>query len=397
MLPTQGKEGTSQIEVVWHTGNDLEILAICFRLEVEQFLKELSVNFDYGKGYPVGLALVKEEEERVQFNDVEEEEEEPQTRFQSVSTAVRKHRTRLYTSHIPDSFTATHSFWEPCNNTRISEAFGTAQQRFRRERPLHFRTTLPDQSHRLSRGGNPGDDPDDSDESDDQDHCSPHNNGAPHQSQRGQGPNRSNPNSQNSRAPLRPQEGKFHFDLKLKMENIPKWDGDTDNIVTWMPQITDLAKDSPTIYKQLGQLVPKHLEGSALKWFWALPEAYRTEIQDNWGTLQGAMAAYYMNCHWLDKMKAKANHASYRDSGNQQETPSEYFIWKNFLLTQVSELTDSEIIMEVMDRAPANWTTILTTQAYADVVEFQAAIRYHEDSLLSLESSRPYFGYRHSD
>ena len=40
--------------------------------------------------------------------------------------------------------------------------------------------------------------------------------------------------------------------------------------------------------------------------------------------------------------------------------------------------------MEVMDTAPANWSTILTTQSYKDVVEFQAAICYHEDSLMRL-------------
>ena len=40
--------------------------------------------------------------------------------------------------------------------------------------------------------------------------------------------------------------------------------------------------------------------------------------------------------------------------------------------------------MEVMDTVLANWLTILTTQSYKDVVEFQAAICYHEDSLMHL-------------
>ena len=50
----------------------------------------------------------------------------------------------------------------------------------------------------------------------------------------------------------------------------------------------------------------------------------------------------------------------------------------------MNNLDDSEIIMEVMDTAPASWSTILTTQSYKHVVEFQSAIRYHEDSLLRL-------------
>ena len=97
-----------------------------------------------------------------------------------------------------------------------------------------------------------------------------------------------------------------------------------------------------------------------------------------------AVGSYFMNRKWLDRMKAKASKAYYREPGHYRETPSEYFIRKNELLTTVNNLDDSEIIMEVMDTAPANWSTILTTQSYKDVVEFQAAIRYHEDSLMRL-------------
>ena len=54
----------------------------------------------------------------------------------------------------------------------------------------------------------------------------------------------------------------------------------------------------------------------------------------------------------------------------------------------VYTLDASELIMEVMDGAPATWNTVLTTQLYRNVVEFQSAIRFHEDSLLRLSEVR---------
>ncbi|KZT32014.1 hypothetical protein SISSUDRAFT_959032, partial [Sistotremastrum suecicum HHB10207 ss-3] len=51
-------------------------------------------------------------------------------------------------------------------------------------------------------------------------------------------------------------------------------------------------------------------------------------------------------------------------------------------------LSDSEIIMEIMNGAPAHWTSILTPHLCRDVVTFQASIKYHEDSLMQMQKSR---------
>ncbi|KAJ3717032.1 hypothetical protein C8R42DRAFT_587674, partial [Lentinula raphanica] len=53
------------------------------------------------------------------------------------------------------------------------------------------------------------------------------------------------------------------FDVKLKPDTIPTWDGDMDNIINWETQINSLAKRSATIYTQLGYLVPGRLRGDA--------------------------------------------------------------------------------------------------------------------------------------
>jgi hypothetical protein len=229
-----------------------------------------------------------------------------------------------------------------------------------------------------------------------------------HQSQRhrnGGGPPDDDPDGGNGNGgnghgggtPRRPVEGgerrdgqrgtEPHFDFKLKFENVPKWDGDTNTIVRWLSKVNNLARMSNTVFTQLGTVVPRRFEGSAETWYWSLPSDYRSTIERNWDTLRSCISSYYMNRKWLDKQKARAIRAYYREPGHTRETPSDYYIRKAELLNTVYTMDDSEIILETMEGAPASWNTILTTQLYLDVIEFQAAIRFHEDTLMRLDSS----------
>jgi hypothetical protein len=83
--------------------------------------------------------------------------------------------------------------------------------------------------------------------------------------------------------------------LKLKYENVPKWDGNVDTIVRWMLKINDIARESEVVFQQLGRVVPKRLEGAAEVWYWSLPVNYRSEVEKNWDTLRQAFATYFLN------------------------------------------------------------------------------------------------------
>ncbi|KIJ28970.1 hypothetical protein M422DRAFT_269669 [Sphaerobolus stellatus SS14] len=69
-----------------------------------------------------------------------------------------------------------------------------------------------------------------------------------------------------------------HFDVKMKPENIPSWDGDPDKLARWILKMNKLAERSQQVFIQLGELVPTRLEKDAYLWFWALPWEYRDEI-----------------------------------------------------------------------------------------------------------------------
>ncbi|KAF8190713.1 hypothetical protein K438DRAFT_1543749, partial [Mycena galopus ATCC 62051] len=50
----------------------------------------------------------------------------------------------------------------------------------------------------------------------------------------------------------------------------------------------------------------------------------------------------------------------------------------------VYSFEDSSVMSEVMNGAPRSWCTVLDTQKYGSIVEFHAAIIFHEDTLMDL-------------
>jgi len=174
----------------------------------------------------------------------------------------------------------------------------------------------------------------------------------------------------------------LHFKDKLKLSDVPQWDGNLDTIILWLSKINNLAWYSKKIHDQLGSVVPRRLDIVVENWYWSLPLSYRNQIEVSWMTLKAAVSCYYMNWKWLDKQKGRAMCAYYWEPGHNRETPSKYYICKSKLLNTVYNLEDSELILEVMEGAPASWNTILTTQLYIDTIEFQEAVWFHEDNLI---------------
>lgn len=197
------------------------------------------------------------------------------------------------------------------------------------------------------------------------------------------GPNGPNPSGGSHSQPTEPQ-----FDLKLKPDAIPEWDGDPETLYHWILKMNALAERSRTVWKQLGQLTPPRLKGSAEKWYYSQSRNTRRRMETNWKTLRTGISNYFMNRSWMEKQKSKANRAMYRDAGNRSETPSEYYIRKFELVSFAYNLNDYEMIREIMNGAPSYWTNILTAHLYTNLEDFQTAIKFHEDNLMKLDSYR---------
>src|SRR6267154_6892208 len=73
----------------------------------------------------------------------------------------------------------------------------------------------------------------------------------------------------------------YHFDLKLKPELVPQWDGNPDVIARWISKINHLANNSPDIRLELGKIVPRRFTQSAETWYYSIPDAERSRIEEN--------------------------------------------------------------------------------------------------------------------
>src|SRR6201996_5098971 len=176
-----------------------------------------------------------------------------------------------------------------------------------------------------------------------------------------------------------------HFDLKLKMENIPEWNGDSDHLLDWILKINMLSQRSKSVFDDLGKIVPLRLTGTAEKVWSSLSIETRDAASANWGTLRHLLSRYYMTEHWIWRQRRKARDTYYRDSRNPYELPSDYYIRKKQILRVLFRMSTAEMIMEIMNGTPLEWRPILSPHLCKDLEQLQFAIKFHEETLLKFD------------
>ena len=181
----------------------------------------------------------------------------------------------------------------------------------------------------------------------------------------------------------------YHFNLKLKPETVPQWDGNADTLARWLNKINHLADGSTHVHRELGKIVPQRFTSSAETWYYSIPDYECVKAKVNWSCLRNIISGYWMNHHWLEKQKIQANKARFRETSHQRESPSEYVIRKLELIGLVYNYTNSETIQAIMEEVPDSWASILNPQYLKSITEFQNAVKYHEETLVKLESPTP--------
>ncbi|KAK1221859.1 hypothetical protein PQX77_015329 [Marasmius sp. AFHP31] len=362
--------------------NDFKILAVTYRALAEDFLSRLVDIHDFRTGQMKLVPLIEEEvgdNPYVVQEATNQVEKAPRRSFGAgdfISTTVRshcsKHHTYTSTAQGKSSYSHrspnSHTKTLPRQSQRVGEMWDSGSEEEKGN-------TSEDEVPRRGKPNNPGGDP--SDDDDDQgDGNGRRGGGQGNRRDNQQGTQRQSADFVQSVTPNgKPQ---FQFDLKLKFDTVPTWDGNMDNIMQWINEVNDLAKYGTAVRLQLGSIVPRRFRDSAKTWYYYL--------EKDWRLLREEIGGYYMNRKWSEDLRKKANRSGYLDTGHMCETPSEYYIRKLNLLTTAYDLADSELISEIMEGAPDQWNTILSTQNYKNVMEFQSAIRYYKDTLLKLES-----------
>ncbi|KAJ3748264.1 hypothetical protein EV360DRAFT_89764 [Lentinula raphanica] len=222
--------------------------------------------------------------------------------MESISSTVRRNRTSRSTnpkaalahSHVPETTTAS---LPPRSTRHLRDVFPT----------FNFSSTShPSQGRNHRPEGNPSDDPGDSSDSEPEGDDREPLPSQPRSSHKG-----TTLPILNAATPNATCDEEL-FDMRLKQDIVPIWDGDLNSIVRWIKRINDLAKRSERLCRQLGSIVPRRLEGSAQSWYYSLPLSRRDYLETDWTLLRDEIASYYMNRRWMENTRRKANRASYR-------------------------------------------------------------------------------------
>ena len=383
-VPFWGKS-REDYQSLW-TANNYEILSICFRYDVEKYLGGITQFLDKDLQIITRMIAIKQRKKIIEppphlQASIPEQEQKPDISkdstplvIQDSSLAAIRNRQSSMFSRRPRTVSTAAEAGLSFQPRKMTTASGF--QALLQERP---RSSSINPLKKISYKDEPSD-PSDSSDNDDDDGNKGSVPKLPKRSSAGKD-GRHGYRAQSTASTISKEA---HFDLKLKTDFIPEWDGNPDTLAQWVLKINSISKKSATIFEQLGQLVPTRLRKKAEDWYYSLPEENRESAEQNWDTLKEIIAGYYMNRTWLDKQKMRARTAHYREPGHSQELPSDFYIRKSQMLTLVFNMTDSEIIMEVMTSGPSGWTSILTPHLYETVVELQSALKYHEDILVSI-------------
>ena len=92
----------------------------------------------------------------------------------------------------------------------------------------------------------------------------------------------------------------YHFDPKLKTDDIPEWDGNPGTLLRWIKKVQAIADRSAYCHEQIGLLAPARFKGRADQWYRYLEPGYKQQIQVDWDTLRVAVSRHFLNLHWFN-------------------------------------------------------------------------------------------------
>ncbi|KAF8174358.1 hypothetical protein K438DRAFT_1609802 [Mycena galopus ATCC 62051] len=175
------------------------------------------------------------------------------------------------------------------------------------------------------------------------------------------------------------------IDVKLKLADLPTWDGDHDSAVKYFWDVSQKAALGGLIPEMLGQWLGMRLvEGSPVQvWYSGLPGIQQAVMRRHYLLYLQAIKEHYLGNSWQRRMNSEYERQRFRQRGHETETPRAY-IGRRIMWTRMLVASDDGGPLEVwhvMEKAPVSWSPILilenvqsTMTLYSKVVEHEAAL-----------------------
>ncbi|KAF7293806.1 Peptidase A2 domain-containing protein [Mycena chlorophos] len=159
--------------------------------------------------------------------------------------------------------------------------------------------------------------------------------------------------------------GYWQFNTKLPVTFLPEFEGDDDEIINYLGTMDRLARSSPYMFYQVGQLGPFRFNGEAKDWWIHLTEAERQLFSFHWGQLFGALQNHFITPHWRSRQVILFDAMRFRQPGHEKETPIQFFqrrISKNSFLNPVNAFNPADLalaVARVVYSQPAEWNSTI--------------------------------------
>ncbi|KAJ7704219.1 hypothetical protein B0H14DRAFT_3526732 [Mycena olivaceomarginata] len=172
---------------------------------------------------------------------------------------------------------------------------------------------------------------------------------------------------------------------KLKLQDLPTWDGDHDTAIKYFWDVSQRAHLGGDIPQALGYWLGMRLtaDSPVQIWYASLPGEQQATMRSHWILYLQAIKDMYLGRTWQRKMNRQYEVQRFRQKGHESETP-QAFVARRTMWTRMLVISDNGgagEVYHIMEKAPVSWGPILilenvpsTMVLYAKVVEHEAAL-----------------------
>jgi hypothetical protein len=183
--------------------------------------------------------------------------------------------------------------------------------------------------------------------------------------------------------------------VKLKLADLPSWDGEHDTAVKYFFDVSQKASLGGMIPELLGQWLGMRLEeGSPVQvWYAGLPGDKQAEMRRHYIFFLQGIKEYYLGRTWQRKMNRDYELQKFRQRGYETEMPRGY-LGRRIMWTRMLVATDDGgpgEVHHVMEKAPVSWGPILILENIVSTMTLYSKVVEHELALVNAwksESSR---------
>ncbi|KAJ7261916.1 hypothetical protein C8J57DRAFT_1232054 [Mycena rebaudengoi] len=175
------------------------------------------------------------------------------------------------------------------------------------------------------------------------------------------------------------------IDPKLKVENLPEWDGAHSSAIDYFWDVGQLASLGGWLLEALGYwLLSRLKKGSAVQsWFSTLSSSRQNQMRSHYEVYLQIIKEKFLGRRWQLVMNTEFEQQAFRQEGHDRETP-QMFITRRTCHTRMLANADDGGPLEVfliMRKAPLQWSTILVLQNIASTEDLYNMVNEHWEAL----------------